>query len=180
MREPSFQRHDHESQQRVDADRDQGAGATQPLHTRVSRPLQHEGGECDREREPDGSRVADEFERAERERRNRGHGGEWNRELATGDLCEFSRIKPPTAIDAFAEAVRIDVGDPDHQYGRGDDCTQLPQAGVPFGARGERGHHDDRAVDRPRDPGPGAEDDSFRRVLQMPFPPFDAGETIRE
>ena len=102
MRNRGLQPDDHESQQRVDPDRDESAGATELLDPRVARALQHEGGEGDQNREPDGSRVADEFDRAKHKSGDRGDGGERNRELAAGDRQELGSVQPPTELDANA------------------------------------------------------------------------------
>ena len=102
--------------------------------------------------EPDG---------AEGEHCRRDDGRQRNRELSPGDRAQLRDVETPACLEALAEAMRVDVRNPEDEHGHDDDRREVPEIvleGLPAGR--ERRKNDDRPVDRSRNAPAGAEDKS--------------------
>ena len=104
---------------------------------------------------------AQKAEGAQGEYCRRHDGRQRNRELSPSDHAQLRDVEPPARLEAFAEAMRVDVSNPEDQHGHDDDRREVPEIvleGLPAGR--ERRSNDDRPVDRSRNAPAGAKDKS--------------------
>jgi Ion channel len=152
MRDDHLQHDDDSSEREVQRNDGRRSAGSEPLDTRVPRPLDREGREAAGESKPDVGSFLDNPEHTEKQDTDwRGSGNE-DRQFPRADRLEFLPVESMSALDAFAERVGMNVRKPDHPGGRCNDPDQLARTDMRKRARREGGHCKHRSVDRRSDP----------------------------